>query len=140
MKLKQKINNIWCKCNTCEKAIIYMKSCKYITCPACGMFVNCLDILEPHPLILDFTNGVIPTCHRTYSLLLLCLDEYTCRHVRLATMAATGKHFHSSCITVIIVQFLHYCCEKCLVFMCPLYVVITCVILCGCAIKCNNVW
>ena len=31
--------------------------------------------------------------------------------------------FHSSYITVTIIQFLHYCCENCLVFMCPLYVV-----------------
>ena len=39
-------------------------------------------------------------------------------------------------ISVIVVQFLHYCCENYLVFMCPLYVVISCVILCGGAIKC----
>ena len=39
-------------------------------------------------------------------------------------------------MTVIVVQFLHYCCENYLVFMCPLYVVITCVILGGGAIKC----
>ena len=39
-------------------------------------------------------------------------------------------------MTVIVVQFLHYCCENYLVFMCPLYVVITFVILCGGTIKC----
>ena len=60
--------------------------------------------------------------------IVLGLDEYTCRHVRLATMVGYWKTFHSCYITVIIVQFLHYCCEKFLAFMCPLYVVVTCII------------
>ena len=52
-------------------------------------------------------------------------------------MAGHWKTFHSCYITVIIVQFLHYCCEKFLAFMCPLYVVITCIISVWGAINCK---
>ena len=87
------------------------------------MFVNCLDILEPHPLIWILQM-------ESYQLVVIILTRYShCVWMNIHAVMrdllpwqATGKHFHSSYITVIIVQFLHYCCEKCLVFMCPLYV------------------